>query len=309
MPIYNVEEYVEESLRSICEQSYINTEIIIVDDGSKDQSIHIVEKMTECYGNVRIIRQDNRGLAAARNVGISEARGKYVCFIDADDIISNDHIWNSVEELEKNDGEVCYSDFEVVYEQNRKGNASKYKGSEYFDKNRLFSDFSERKIIILCCGLLINKEYLIVNNIVFNENLRYGEDVEFMWRLFSETKGVYHVKQDSYKYLQRCNSIMASSSTGKWSSFIEEFSNTIEGLKIRYPEDSKTYEFVFCRTMLGLIHNIAKRTSKVFFIDFVKKMDLKRIRHVLYSSKCAKTRISALLLLDLRLGYYAYKAI
>ncbi len=84
IPVYNVEQYIEEALKSVLSQSYTNLEIIIVDDESPDQSIELI-KNTFDDSRIQIIEQKNRGLAGARNTGIRHAKGEYVAFLDSDD--------------------------------------------------------------------------------------------------------------------------------------------------------------------------------------------------------------------------------
>jgi len=84
MPVYNVEKYVEESIQSVLNQTYENFELIIVDDGGQDNSLEICTSFDD--DRIRIISQQNRGLAGARNTGINEAQGEYIAFIDSDDL-------------------------------------------------------------------------------------------------------------------------------------------------------------------------------------------------------------------------------
>lgn len=92
VPVYNAVVWLEECLRSLCEQSYNNIEIILVNDGSTDDSEQICTKWRDNDKRVKYIRQNNSGVSSARNRGISEAQGKYVCFIDSDDWVSSTYI-------------------------------------------------------------------------------------------------------------------------------------------------------------------------------------------------------------------------
>lgn len=105
IPCYNAEEYIEETIDSICCQSYKNTEIIIVDDGSTDQSVQIIKKKD--LDNVFVIKQSNKGVSAARNKGVKKARGEFIVFFDADDLMSYDFIEKRVNEL-NNDKEIGF---------------------------------------------------------------------------------------------------------------------------------------------------------------------------------------------------------
>ena len=91
-PIYNVEQWVEESLQSVCDQDYRNLEIVVINDGSKDSSRAICEQIAKQDSRVVIIDQENGGLSAARNSGIEKSQGEYIVFVDSDDLISRNHI-------------------------------------------------------------------------------------------------------------------------------------------------------------------------------------------------------------------------
>lgn len=83
MPVYNKEKWIENTLHSVINQTFFDSEIIIIDDGSTDSSLEIVEKCDR----IKVLKQKNKGASAARNVGIDTARGKYIIMLDADDTI------------------------------------------------------------------------------------------------------------------------------------------------------------------------------------------------------------------------------
>ena len=101
VPVYNVEEYLEECLTSIIRQTYRNLEIIIVDDGSRDRSPEIARSFARWDPRIRIIRQPNRGLGGARNTGVAAAHGRYLCFADSDDALPPEAIEVMVRSLRK----------------------------------------------------------------------------------------------------------------------------------------------------------------------------------------------------------------
>ena len=83
IPLYNKEHYIEKTIRSVLAQTCPDYEVIVVDDGSKDSSLALAKKIEG--GNIRVIAQENQGVSVARNTGILNASGKYICFLDADD--------------------------------------------------------------------------------------------------------------------------------------------------------------------------------------------------------------------------------
>lgn len=91
-PVCNVEEWVEESLASVCSQTYENLEIVVINDGSTDGSAAICSRMAEADHRIRLFDQANMGLSGARNRGMSEARGEYFLFVDSDDVLCREHV-------------------------------------------------------------------------------------------------------------------------------------------------------------------------------------------------------------------------
>ena len=113
IPFYNDKLYVQECLESVLGQSYRDIEVICVDDGSFDGSSEIVQGVAQCDDRVRVFRQKNKGLSAARNLGLAEARGEYVLFVDSDDLLSQDAVERLVCYAEKNDLDHIISGVEV----------------------------------------------------------------------------------------------------------------------------------------------------------------------------------------------------
>ncbi|MGL4672445.1 glycosyltransferase family 2 protein, partial [Cetobacterium sp.] len=103
VPVYNVENYLEESIRSIINQTYLNIEILAINDGSLDNSLRILEKLSTQDKRIKIISQKNKGLSGARNTGIKYSKGKYLLFLDSDDIFSTNTIIQDLYNIIKKD--------------------------------------------------------------------------------------------------------------------------------------------------------------------------------------------------------------
>ena len=159
MPVYKVEIYIEESVKSICEQNFSGEyELILVDDGSPDMSICKAEAVIKRYPkmNYRIIHKENGGLPSARNYGLNFATGKYVCFIDSDDIIEKHHIQRLFDLCEKNELIASYADFELTKESKRSGMDFNDEGYEIIKRRNLLDGFLTRRLKIHCCSILFN---------------------------------------------------------------------------------------------------------------------------------------------------------
>jgi glycosyltransferase involved in cell wall biosynthesis len=281
VPVYNVQDYIELSIKSICEQTYPNIEIIIVDDQSKDDSINkaksVLEKYTVPY---KIITEINKGLPGARNTGIFYSKGDYICFIDSDDYIISEHIEALVKIIQENDLEVAFSNYESVDIQHRTGINNSEQNNEIILQNSLLESFMKRKPAVHCCSLMIDTKMLNESKYCFNEKLRYGEDVEFMWKLFSRISKIGCTHINSYKYLIRKNSIMTTmteNSMEKGYTLIKELKNTLTKLTMEYPNNKDIYNLVYYRTQFGWLHVICRNSTYESFknvLNHINKSEL-----------------------------------
>ncbi len=170
VPMYNSEKYIERCLKSICNQSYQNLEIIVIDDGSTDNSKFIVEKLQESDSRINYFYQENKGPGLARNVGIENGIGKYISFIDSDDEIRKTFI-------------------EVLYKTIRKDDSFSLTGGYMIyqdgstEKSFLTTKTETKNFKVpICCNKLFNFELIRKNNLRF-QGLYYAEDIDFWGRI------------------------------------------------------------------------------------------------------------------------------
>ena len=212
VPIYNVEKYLCRCVDSILSQSYLNIEIILVDDGSTDNCSSICDHYSKVDNRVIVIHKKNGGLSDARNEGIKKSNGKYITFIDSDDYVHNDFITKLYNLLIKTKSDISCCDFFNFSETDEKIDFSNYKESF------TYSDFAVEKVEALekimyrnklrnsACAKLFKKE--LFNNIVFPKG-KLCEDLGTMYKLFSLTNRV-SMTHFRYYYMQRKHSIIHS---------------------------------------------------------------------------------------------------
>lgn len=311
VPVYNVEKYIKRSLESICQQSFTDFEIILVNDETKDNSIKIAESLLEEYPFIsyKIINQNNKGLPGARNTGIKEACGQYLCFIDSDDYISKNHLTSLYNLITNNNLSVAYSGYEIVHNSNYKGTEDKNIDSVIMTQQKLFQSFVKRCPAIHCCSLMISKELLVKNNLYFNEILKYGEDTDFMWKLFSYIDFVGATNNDSYKYLINEKGIMSTISEEKACVYSEVFKETIEKLSIKYKYNKKYYYQAYYRNLIGLLHVYASSNDYSVFKKLYLKMNVqKEMYQCLKKFPDIKIRLLSLFLyLNPKIFYFIFK--
>ena len=119
LPIYNVEKYLEESLKSILNQSYKDYELIVVDDGSTDKSLSILNKYKSKFNKIRIFTEDNRGVSEARNLALGHAKGDYILLVDSDDFLRKDMIEKMLLKAKESQSDIVISNYCLYYKENK----------------------------------------------------------------------------------------------------------------------------------------------------------------------------------------------
>lgn len=211
LPVYNVEEYLEECLESLIAQTYGNFEVIAVNDGSKDNSLNILKRYEDKFEKIKIINQENRGLSAARNTGLEHSQGEYVLFLDSDDMLKE----NALEKLffmakNKNLDLIVY-DALAFDEVTGKQSLKKYSRKNIYSNSIMdLEDFleGECKKYISLSQLHFYKSSVIKDNCLkFKEGLLH-EDTHFSIISYNYVKRIGYLDEMLYLRRYRPNSIM-----------------------------------------------------------------------------------------------------
>ena len=174
IPLYNKEKHIADTLKSVLAQNHTDYEIVVVDDGSTDSSRHIVEQFIDA--SIRLIRKENGGVSSARNRGIKEAKGKYIAFLDADDLWTDNHLLNANRFFSTHDSIKWYcSGWNVNNDDNTVANINqkcKYTTVDYFQDGY-------RQI--WTSSIVVKKTF--IGNMRFSEKYSHGEDMYFWFTL------------------------------------------------------------------------------------------------------------------------------
>ena len=177
---YNIENYISKCIKSIENQNYKNLEIIIVDDGSTDQTIDKAYQLSLKDTRIRIIKKENGGPSSARNNGLEEAKGDYIVFVDGDDYVSADYV-SYLYNLIKNS---C-SDFAMSKNlfSNIKQNQIKNDKIQILTPNQATALLMSTRVVVGSYNKIYKKSFLKNNNLKFDESLFYGEGLHFITRV------------------------------------------------------------------------------------------------------------------------------
>lgn len=210
VPVYNVEPYLRRCLDSIINQSMIEIEILVIDDGSTDQSGVICDEYAKLDNRVKVIHQDNNGLSHARNVGLDRAQGKYIMFVDSDDYVYKDFCKIPYEVAMANNVDIVIFHHKMICKEKE----------------------TQKNNGCISCGLKTKQEaFDIIQNIsdhvvwnkLFHKQLfktirfpnLFFEDIATVYKLIEESKSIYYCDSVLYCYSQRRNSISSCMNSKK----------------------------------------------------------------------------------------------
>lgn len=204
VPVYNVASYLPQCLESILNQDYEDLQVLLIDDGSTDDSGAICDRFAVQDSRIQVIHQKNGGAASAKNAGLRAASGKYLSFVDSDDYLEPDVYGFLVKTLEEAQADAVQGAFQEVYRSRREVRPLKPETLEGFDYLLRFpKDFS--------CALLWNKLYRreIYGGVFFEEGHKI-DDEYFTYQGFLQPRKVVCTDQVIYNYRKRASSVMAS---------------------------------------------------------------------------------------------------
>lgn len=229
IPVYNSEKYVEDTIKSILNQTYDDIEIITIDDGSSDGSAKVIKELIGIYNGKKTIKyyyQENSGVSIARNSGIEKANGEYIAFMDSDDLWENTKIEAQMKMIQKTSMKACYCGFLDFFQEDNLTKKRKMK----LLSGRILYDFLKDDVICWTGTWVIEKSLVDKNNIRFTENCNWGEDLEFFFKIASITE-VCCVEEYLALYRIRPNSLTTSSSFLKRSEDIHVLINLDKWMK------------------------------------------------------------------------------
>jgi len=252
IPVYNVELYLEKCLNSVINQSYKNIEIILINDGSTDNSGKICDEFKEKDNRIKVLHKENEGQAIARNKGIDLSNGEYIMFIDSDDFIE----LNMVEILYNN---LINSKSDIVccariIEKNQKSRLVNNKGTFFMDsKQGIERLIFQEQVDSSPCDKIYKKE--LFKTLRFPEGVVY-EDLGLIYKLFDKADKIMHIEDALYHYNIHENSTMTTN--------IKKFNKkSLDELKIKeemkefisnkYPELKNKIEALYYMTLIDIL--------------------------------------------------------
>lgn len=278
MPIYNASDFLKESLGGILQQTLKNIEIICVNDGSKDDSLEIMQRYAYNDKRIKIIDKPNGGYGHSMNAGIKIATGEYIAILEPDDFVDNNMLEVLYGVAKKNDADVVKSNY---YEYSTKQNSNTFQEvlfEQEYDKVTCAKE-NERIVYMRPCiwTAIYRREFLKENGIVFNETPGASyQDTAFAFKVWVSAERVYFIK-DAFHHYRIDNDNSSVKSTGKIFSICDEFQsmqsflNKDKNKKDRY---SKILQVLKLDSYMWNLDRIAPEFKQVFkdqmALDYLK---------------------------------------
>lgn len=282
LPAYKVEHYISKCLHSCINQDIPKEEyeIIVIDDGSPDNTKIIVEDYIQRYNNIRLITQTNKGVSAARNEGLKHAKGKYIWFIDPDDFIQDNCIRKILRVLENNELDILWIKWKRFDENGIV--LPPFKDERKSEDTRVMNGMDFLENVLKNCAFIwafiIKKEFLLKNNLFFNDQIICTEDTEFISRVLVKAQRVKFMKENLYNYIWRNNNATNSQSLKKFNSLLSSLSSNLE-LSKKYP-NCLYFKEVTTSLIIVIIRTIStpkyKDEREVFF-TYIKQNRINKI--------------------------------
>lgn len=285
IPVYNVEKYISKTIESVISQSYYNIEIILVDDGSTDNSSKICDELAKKDNRISVIHQDNQGLSAARNVGTALATGDFVFYLDGDDYLENTALQKLIEFSDESSLVIgnyfyTYSDHEDIAD------------SQYLDKSVLKTDEAMHDLLV---GKIQNFAWgkLIKSSIAKKHSFPKGklfEDTYWAHYIINDCETVTITNVPVLHYRQRDNSISYTIDL-KRLDILDGWSVRAEFVKKKYPKFYTEYMQFVASSFLSLswlVFTKMKKEKTVAYSvlrEFSKKYELSKFSSLTLDKK------------------------
>lgn len=306
IPVFNVEKYLINCIESVISQTYKRIEIILVNDGSTDNSGNICDKYEKKDSRIKVIHKENGGLSDARNFGIENSNGQYITFIDSDDDIENYYIEYLYNLLLKYKTKMSIAAYTIISKDKKINIGQGYDEKLLSTEECLNRILSEKGFTISSCAKLYNKD--LFNDIRFPKG-KLNEDNGTTYKLILKCDEIAYGDKSIYNYYKRENSIMTSSFNIKKIDLIELTDLMCIDIISKYPKLEKVCEmrqvnarFSILRQMIGKkLDKIEKKEKQK-----IKKFILKKKKYILFNKEYGKRNKFALIALILGDVFFAF---
>lgn len=239
IPIYNAEKYLDECIKSIIKQTYSNFELLLVNDGSTDNSAIICDTYANKDSRIKVIHKINGGDSSARNIGLDNAKGEYICFVDADDVIHPKLLETTLSVLMETQQDIIIYRYKlfnnkIIYSQNSNNSFFVMSNQEAIKEM-----LKGQKYRGLMCNKLVHRHYY--ENIRFPEGRSFGEDTYVTYQVLIECPSVVYLDEIFYYYRQNDKSALHQDVSEKNLEVFDTYNTMQENLLKHYSNLEKFF--------------------------------------------------------------------
>ncbi len=282
VPVYNASEYLENCIKSLVSQTYEEIEIVLIDDGSKDESPKICDKLANIYDRIIVSHTENKGAAAARNAGVRLSNGAYITFVDSDDTVTEDFIEVLYNYLKNENSDIAVCGYYKVFSENRKeSNTDLQSCFTVSGKEAMEKLLYQQTFISAPWGSLSKRK--IWEKVSFPEGEKV-EDVATVYRQFEAAEKLTYINRPLYNYYQRSTSTVYSTFSEKNRFYYQHTKEIIEYIEQFYPDiigAAYNRHFSACFQILS---ETKKNSENKQLVSMIYE-DIKKIRKNIISDK------------------------
>lgn len=272
IPVYNSEKYLDRCLDCLCKQSYIDIEIIFIDNGSIDRSVKIIKEYLKKDNRIKLYNCNTQGASSTRNVGLEKSTGEYGLFVDSDDYVSEDYIEKMMKFVTNKKTMVLCNNEEIW--------------NDRVDERKLFREYDNKvlskEVVIkeiasgragLVCGKLIDLKLVREKKIFFDTNIKLSEDLLFFLEVAKYTEVFIHIDESLYFYDRRNDeSITRRYLENAWDNQIYVL-NKVEKILKEINFDKKEVDLILCNKLKDCISfSIGNEINDINFKNFKERV-------------------------------------
>lgn len=281
VPVYNVEPYVARCIESIINQSYKNLEIILVDDGSTDQSGKICDAYAAMDARIQVIHKKNGGLSSARNSGMRIAKGEYMGFVDSDDYIDVDMYESMVSHMDSDVDVVVCGRYICPCDQKRERISLCYTAPKCIKMNSEQAVLEWLRHQMISFGVydkLYRKK--VIGDLRFPDG-RISEDITFVYNVLKKSRNVVHIGKAKYYNFQRPNSISRSPFFYRRIDYVIFLGEVCRDVRANYPDYIEYADILYIQGLLFELNSIREAEDRDKYINLEKRVK-KALRHFIF---------------------------
>ena len=309
VPVYNAKKYLKKCIDSILKQTYTDFELILIDDGSTDNSGEICDEYAKANSNIRVIHKENEGLVAARKTGLQNALGEYIGFVDSDDYIDEGMYETLMKPIEKNNADISIGGLVSVNENGVLNELFNKFAEGFYDKKRMTEEVFPKMLyhsgfinygIIPGVVVKVFKKSVLEKGIAKVDNrIKMGEDGAITFNTIFYAKSIYFVDSAQYYYVQHAESMIHKYNPKRMEEFMFLYDclYSIEDKEFKKQLDNFfAYLFVYAITDCILADGLDEKQKKA---EIKTILTNKRVKKAIKSAKlkdvCLKHQVKLLL--------------